>query len=75
MNLLVFSGSPRKYGNTSRLAKEFTKLLEVFGIHYDFVMTRDNFNTCQACGYCAIKHTCKIDDWIKPYVDNFKKTN
>lgn len=52
-NIVVLSGSPRKNGNTDRLAGAFAKGAESVGKNVIFFRVADmNINGCLGCEYC-----------------------
>lgn len=52
-NVLVLMGSPRKHGNTDRLADEFIRGAQEAGHHVEKIFLKDRqINGCLGCGAC-----------------------
>ena len=52
-NILVLAGSPRKHGNTDRLADEFIRGAQEAGHHVEKIYLKDQkINGCLGCGAC-----------------------
>lgn len=63
-NILVLTGSPRKNGNSDRMANAFTKgALSVGHEVIKFETARKKINGCKACGTCWVKgKPCSFQD-------------
>lgn len=69
--ILVLNGSPRKNGNTARLAEEFSKGATESGhevVRFDCAFK--NVHPCVACGKCGMNGACVFQDDF-----NFVKQN
>lgn len=59
MNILVFNGSPRMKGNTSKLSDEFSAIAIESG---HTVYTLDNISPCVHCSTCHKGNPCPLKD-------------
>ena len=65
MNIVGFSGSPRKNGSTNALIKRILKKAEDNDHKTKMYYLNDfNINPCQACKYCSENEGCDLDDDI-----------
>lgn len=72
MNILMPVGSPRQEGNSFILAKEFKMQAEKRGHKCDIINLNEiNINSCEHCGYCAVKNKCKIKDDLTDILNKF----
>ena len=77
MNVLVVLGSPRKNGNTNKLANEFIKGAKSSGHDVDVYSLNDmNFRGCQACEKCRDNNIdCIQNDDLTEYFDKLHKAD
>ncbi|MBO8161100.1 MAG: flavodoxin family protein [Thermosipho sp. (in: Bacteria)] len=74
MRILLAVGSPRKYGNTFKLAEEFKKQAEIKGHIVDFLALDDyTIKPCNHCGFCIEKRECKHFDELREVLINFEE--
>jgi multimeric flavodoxin WrbA len=63
LNLLAFTGSPRKESISSKLHNEFLNPFVTNGSKMDIINAYQiNINPCMGCGYCASNLRCSFDD-------------
>lgn len=63
MKITVLTGSPRRNGNTSHLAAQFTKGAEEAGHEvFRFDCARHNVAGCIACNACGMNGDCVLQD-------------
>jgi multimeric flavodoxin WrbA len=72
LKAIIFSGCPRKNGNTMKLVNRFIEGLKDGGCEFELIDTNKlSIHPCAACGYCEKKGDCCIDDEMK---EIYKKT-
>lgn len=55
MKIVVFTGSPRRHGNTNHLASQFIKGVREAGHEvYRFDCAHSNVSSCMACNHCGM---------------------
>ena len=70
MNVVSFSASPRKKGNTEILLDEVIKGLEVKGIKVEKIRTHElEISPCNGCGHCDTHGRCVIQDTFQDIFD------
>jgi len=63
LNLLAFTGSPRKESISSKLHNEFLNPFIANGFKVDIINAyQSNINPCIGCGNCALKLQCNFYD-------------
>ena len=63
MNLLAFTGSPRKESISSKLHNEFLNPFIASGFKADIISaSQSDIKPCIACGYCSFKLQCNFYD-------------
>jgi multimeric flavodoxin WrbA len=63
LNLLAFTGRPRKESISSKLQNEFLKPFITTGFKVDIVNAyQTKINPCMGCGYCSSKLQCNFSD-------------
>ena len=72
MKIVVLTGSPRRSGNTNRLAGQFIKGAEEAGHEvYRFDCEQHKVSPCIACNRCGMNGTCIFNDdfeELRPYL-------
>ncbi|MGE5397478.1 MAG: flavodoxin family protein [Chitinophagales bacterium] len=65
--VVIFNGSPRKNGYTSKLLKEVKKGAEANGAEtITFDLNNSRIKGCQGCYYCRENDGCAIQDYLQP---------
>lgn len=65
--VVIFNGSPRKNGNTSKLLKEVKKGAESKGAEtITFDLNNSKIRGCQGCLYCRENDGCATQDYLQP---------
>ena len=63
MNVIIFSGSPRKNGNTETLIKSLISGIEQAGGNYQLIrLAEQKIHPCIACGGCEKEGNCVLQD-------------
>lgn len=63
MHMVIVLGSPRKNGNSERLARAVAEGLEQAGGTVEYIRLNElNIRPCQGCGGCDKTGSCVIDD-------------
>jgi multimeric flavodoxin WrbA len=63
LNLLAFTGSPRKESKSTKLHNEFLDPFVKNGSKVDIINAyQTNINPCMGCGHCASKSQCSFSD-------------
>ena len=74
--VLILSTSPRRNGNSSRLAQEFKKGAEISGNDVEIIYLDDKkINFCKGCMACARLKKCVINDDANIIVDKMKNSD
>jgi multimeric flavodoxin WrbA len=72
MKAIIFSGCPRKNGNTMQLTNKFIEGLRESGCEVEFIDTNKlNIRPCVSCGNCERAGSCSINDDMQ---EIYKKT-
>lgn len=74
--IIVFSGSPRKDGCTSRLIEEAVKGARSKGAEvriYD--LNDEGIRGCQGCFYCRSHEGCSTEDYLQPMYEDLKNAD
>ena len=76
-SIIVLSGSPRKDGNTARLAEAFIEGARVAGKETSLFRVADlQIGVCRGCGYCfKNKGVCVQKDDMVPILDMLRKAD
>ena len=75
-NVLIIATSPRKKGNSTRLAEEFKKGAENAGNKAEIVYLSDkNISFCKGCLACQKTKRCVIKDDANEIVDKMKHSD
>ena len=65
--VVIFNGSPRKNGYTSKLLAEVTKGAEAAGAQtVTFNLNDPKIRGCQGCNYCREHDGCATQDYLQP---------
>ena len=76
MKVLLLNGSPRKEGNTSIALKEMASIFEAEGVEAEIIQIgNQNIRGCLACGGCATKGKCVIDDAVNEIAPKFEEAD
>ncbi len=74
MKVLLLNGSPRKNGNTTIALEEMIKVFHEEGIETEMVSVGNkDIRGCIACGSCASKGKCVVDDLVNETAPKFKE--
>jgi multimeric flavodoxin WrbA len=76
MKAIIFSGSPRKHGNTMQLVNRFIDGLRESGCEVEFIdTTKLNISPCIGCGACEQKGNCFMDDDMKEIYEKTEESD
>jgi multimeric flavodoxin WrbA len=73
MNILLAVGSPRKQGNTFKLAKEFEKQAIERGHRVDLLPLDKSIKPCKHCNKCTQDGDCALTDYLTPTLEKFSR--
>ena len=74
--VLILSTSPRKNGNSARLAQEFEKGATSASNECEIIyLCEKNINYCKGCFGCFKNHKCIINDDMNDILDKMKKSD
>ncbi len=65
--VVIFKGSPRKNGYTSRLLEQVAKGVKSKGAEViEFDLNDPGIRGCQGCYYCRTHDGCAVNDYLQP---------
>jgi len=74
--VVIFNGSPRKNGYTSKLLEEVRKGAESKGAEtITFDLNNSKIRGCQGCLYCRENDGCKTQDYLQPMYKEITKAD
>ena len=76
MNLLAFTGSPRKESKSTKLHNEFLNPFVTNGFKIDIINTyQTDISPCMGCGHCASKLQCSFYDGMSDIYSLIKEAD
>jgi len=76
LNILAFTGSPRRESKSTKLHNEFLKAFITNGAKVDIVNAyQADVKPCMGCGYCASKLQCSFSDGMSDIYSLIKEAD
>jgi len=76
LNILAFTGSPRKESKSTKLHNEFLNSFITNGFKVNIINAyQSNINPCIGCGYCASKLQCRFYDGMSDIYSLIKEAD
>jgi multimeric flavodoxin WrbA len=74
--VVVFKGSPRKNGYTSKLVEQVVKGAKSQGAEIiEFDLNDSGIRGCQGCLYCRTHDGCSVKDYLQPMYEAIKEAD
>ena len=74
--VVIFKGSPRKNGDTSKLLEQVAKGAKSKGAEViEFDLNDSGIRGCQGCGYCRTHDGCAVNDYLQPMYEAIKEAD
>lgn len=74
--VVIFKGSPRKNGYTTRLLEQVAKGAKTKGAEIiEFDLNDSGIRGCQGCYYCRTHDGCAVKDYLQPMYEAIKEAD